>query len=512
MRTFLPNTLRNTTNILSFLRISLLFAVSFLFSVQITWAVDASYYSSLNGKKDSELRSALTQLLYNNHTLFSKYDWDFPMDISNGLLLDIYTTDCSFPSFSNSNAPSTTNTCCCDGVNREHVLCQSTFGQTSSKDKIPQYSDRHHLYPTDAHTNSFRNNFAYGECRTSSNASHGTCSNSSVRKPSEGTSSCANHALGWLGTVTTYSNLYTSDQKVYEVADEYKGDIARAILYMVVRYAEKTYCRLPDGAQYCTASGGGSVDASLTTENNYPVTAWINSSTSDKVGQLFSTSLSTNYGLSAYGKAILLKWHRQDPVSQKEIDRNAGVEAVQGNRNPFVDYPCLVEYLWGNKTGTNFNTSNVSGSFQSAYFVVGASDGCTCTNDPVISQPSGTIDVGVTNTVLPISQTVVVRGVNLASGSLSLGVSGGNAAFFSVSPSPISKTDAENGTEITITYSPNAVGNHSTTLTISGCGVSSHTVTLTGTCEARPTVTWVTDGTNYYIPIVSPSFSGGDLS
>ncbi len=44
---------------------------------------------------------------------------------------------------------------------------------------------------------------------------------------------------------------------------------------------------------------------------------------------------------------MLLQWCRQDPVSQKEIDRNNVVEQYQGNRNPFVDFPELAEYVWG---------------------------------------------------------------------------------------------------------------------------------------------------------------------
>ena len=350
-----------TTDIM---RRTFLWIVALVLSAQMSWAVNQAYYESLDNKSDAQLRQALTVLLYSKHTKFDKYNWDFPFDYdSEGYVWDIYTRDCQM----RSNI-GTGSTCCCDGINREHVVCQSTFGQGASENKIPQYSDRHHLFLVDAHTNSFRSNYAYGECHTSANASHGSCKNGSTHIPSEGKSTCEQHSLGWLGSVTTYADLYNSNQKVYEVDDEFKGDIARAILYMVVRYAEKTYCRLPDGARYCTSTEGIStiVDASLTTENDYPVTAWINSQTENEVGQMFSTSLSPNYGLSEYGKAILLKWHRQDPVSQKEKDRNDGVEAVQGNRNPFVDYPCLAEYLWGNKTTQAFSTSSETGTFEPA--------------------------------------------------------------------------------------------------------------------------------------------------
>ena len=467
-----------------------------------SWAVDASYYSSLNGKKDSELRSALTQLLYNKHTLFSKYNWAFPMDLDDsGNVIDIYTTGCGF-----TNSSEHTYKCCCDGLNREHVVCQSTFDpDDQAQDKRPQFSDRHHLYLVDGMSNTHRNNHAFGECTS---GAHGSCKTASTVIPSEGTSTCSNHELGKLGAITRFADLYESTDQVYEPADEYKGDIARAILYMVVRYAESTYCRLPDNAAYCTSSGGGSIASShdLKTANAYPVTTWKNSSTQNDVGQMFSTSLSTNYGLSAYGKAILLAWHREDPVSQQEIRRNGLVEADQGNRNPFVDYPCLVEYLWGDYTGQNFSTSVAAGSFQTDIFVVGSSDGCSCSTDPMITRPTGTIDFGSTNTSVPLSQTITVQGIHLESDNLTLTLSGTNSSMYSLSKTSLTKAQAEAGYDITITYTPTANGTHTATLKIYGCGIaqsSAHTVTLTGTCATRHTIIWSANGSTYHTNTVA---------
>ena len=474
-------------------------------SILPLWGVDASYYSSLNNKNGDQLRAALTQLLYNHHIYYDKYDgdasgsenWDFPFDIdpNTGYVWDIYTKDCNMPANIGSG-----QSCCCSGLNREHLVCQSTFGGSGNKDKVPQYADRHALFMTDARTNQIRNDQPFGEVdKTSSKATNGngsSCTN------------CTDHALGWKGPVKTFANLYESTELVYEPGDEYKGDIARAVLYMVVRYAEKTYCRLPDGAHYynSTTGDGGAVASALTTENDYCVTAWKNAgnSTAETIGQLFSTSLSTNYGLSAYGKAILLKWHRQDPVSQKEIDRNNGVESVQGNRNPFVDYPCLVEYLWGNNAGQTFSTSTTAGSFQTGLFVVGASDGCSCSIDPMISQPFGTLDFGTTNADIPISEEVTVRGLYLNDNTqnLTLTITGQHKDHFSLSTNSIRKTDAEDGIAITITYAPTAVGTHTATLSISGCGVTAHNVTLTGTCDNRPTVTWSANGEPHHLAAV----------
>ena len=50
----------------------------------------------------------------------------------------------------------------------------------------------------------------------------------------------------------------------------------------------------------------------------------------------------------------MLAWHREDPVSQKEIDRNEAVYKHQNNRNPFIDYPELAEHIWGNKKSEAF--------------------------------------------------------------------------------------------------------------------------------------------------------------
>ena len=72
--------------------------------------------------------------------------------------------------------------------------------------------------------------------------------------------------------------------------------------------------------------------------------------------------------------ALLLKWHREDPVSQKEIDRNNGIQKTQGNRNPFIDYPYLAEYIWGEKAGEKVNLNDLISSSDER-FVPGQSNG-----------------------------------------------------------------------------------------------------------------------------------------
>ena len=88
---------------------------------------------------------------------------------------------------------------------------------------------------------------------------------------------------------------------VFEPNDEYKGDFARTYFYMVTCYEEK----LP------------------------------------------------NWYIS-YAE-MLMKWAKNDPVSEKETNRNNAVFGIQNNRNPFIDYPGLEEYIWGSLTDVAFS-------------------------------------------------------------------------------------------------------------------------------------------------------------
>ena len=55
---------------------------------------------------------------------------------------------------------------------------------------------------------------------------------------------------------------------------------------------------------------------------------------------------------------MLLRWAQQDPVSEKEINRNEAIYGIQKNRNPFVDYPGLEQYIWGTYTDVAFSYDN----------------------------------------------------------------------------------------------------------------------------------------------------------
>jgi hypothetical protein len=102
---------------------------------------------------------------------------------------------------------------------------------------------------------------------------------------------------------------------VWEPDNEYKGDLARTYFYFTTRYMNTS-----------VADGG------------------------DVFGNTFGT-------LNSWCVDLFLKWSRQDPVSQKEITRNNAIEAFQHNRNPYIDYPDLAEYIWGTKKGTPWSVS-----------------------------------------------------------------------------------------------------------------------------------------------------------
>ena len=91
-------------------------------------------------------------------------------------------------------------------------------------------------------------------------------------------------------------------------------------------------------------------------------------------GYIMFNDADVNYGMTYYAVDLLMKWHRLDPVSMKEINRNNAMESVQNNRNPFIDYPILAEYLWGNKIGHHFSFNDAMASFDPD-FVPGVSDG-----------------------------------------------------------------------------------------------------------------------------------------
>lgn len=214
----------------------------------------------------------------------------------------------------------------CDCYNREHSIPKSWFGKTTSGPGC----DIFHLVPTDRKVNNMRNNYAFGEVSSASYTS------------GNGSKLGSSKTISIDGKTVAGDNISaTCSGRVFEPIDEYKGDFARGYFGTMIRWA--------GDYQAFTSGNGGSIFS-----GNYTATG--------------------NFGLTKYGVALLLKWHREDPVSEKEIDRNNGIQSTQGNRNPFIDYPYLVEYIWGEKSGEKVNLSNLISSSDSR-FIAGESNG-----------------------------------------------------------------------------------------------------------------------------------------
>lgn len=268
----------------------------------------------------------------------------------------------------------------------------------------PMRSDAFHVYPTDGKVNGQRSNYPYGEC------SGGTT------LPSHN----GYEALGRLGKCTFPG--YTGT--VFEPADKYKGDFARSYFYMVAAYNDR-------------------------------ITGWS--------GDAFG---SASYpGLNDWVVDLFLKWHRQDPVSRKEQDRNEAIYAIQHNRNPFIDHPELVEYVWG-----SHKTERWAGTVSDPEILTPA-DGSTVS--------LGNASVGHTRTV-----TVNVRGTALTE-AVSASVSGSG---FTVTPATLSASDVNSvaGADLTVGYTPEVPGAATAVLTLTSGDVTSAVTVTANALEGLP--------------------------
>ena len=211
---------------------------------------------------------------------------------------------------------------------------------------------------------------------------------------------------------------------LFEPADEYKGDFARMYLYFVTCYQDYSW---------------KSSALSMFAQNSYPT-------------------------LNAYGKSLLLKWHRQDPVSQKEIDRNNAVYSFQGNRNPFIDYPNMVEYIWGDSTNYEFSFSGQS------------------TSAPSISISNDKIEFGYIGTETSKDKEIYIKGKNLTT-DITAKLLNNDSGDFSLGMSNLPAHELNTtGINLAITFSPRSIGTRNVTLRLSSDELSAPVdITISGT-------------------------------
>ena len=268
----------------------------FMIVTAMTWAQgpynSGEYYKAADGKKGAELKTALCGIIYNRTE--ESYDdlWnDFKKTDkrSDGKVWDMYSGISNFVFDTDKD----TGTAGSEGkyYNREHSFPRSWFGGAVT----PMNTDLFHLYPTDKVVNGKRANWPFGE---TDGANYG----SDKGYISEGGFS----KLG-ANTYADYSGM------VFEPNDLYKGDLARTYFYMVTCYEEKLSDWYKIGEKGATATIDGST---------YP-------------------------GFQVWQLNMLMNWAANDQVSEKEYNRNIAVCGIQKNRNPFIDYQGLEQYIWG---------------------------------------------------------------------------------------------------------------------------------------------------------------------
>jgi endonuclease I len=261
------------------------------------------YYDSIIGLEGEELKDALNDII-TGHTEYPYTDddtdvWDIikvaDEDPNNPDKVIMFYSGFSWfkecqdtvspPDFCEMEIEGTMDTV---EWNREHVWSKSRGDfeikeGTTSVLAMGPHTDLHHLVAAERTMNSIKNNRMFEDCHDGDDDN-----------------------IVDVG----YGN-YTCNEWDFEPRDEVKGDVARMLFYMAVRY---------EGEE------GDMVDLEL-----------INNPDSDKLSKL-----------PLYGDLDdLLRWHEEDPVSEREILRNQVIYTYQNNRNPFIDMPELVALIWG---------------------------------------------------------------------------------------------------------------------------------------------------------------------
>ena len=205
------------------------------------------------------------------------------------------------------------------GINREHVWPKAEGFETEAAGGAR--GDPMHLMAGNGYANNIHSNYFYGYVDTSSTYTD-----------------CGSKYSYTSGNLLGKSKTVGGSKNVFEPQDSDKGDIARAIFYMVARY------------NYLSGSDSDGIDSdnpNLSLTQN--LSDWSQSS-------FDSTTTTKGYmGIMT----DLLAWHHADPVDQYEIHRNNLLYTnFTNNRNPFIDFPEWVDFIWGTASynGTEYQS------------------------------------------------------------------------------------------------------------------------------------------------------------
>lgn len=289
------------------------------------------YYSRIEGKHDAELKAALKAVI-RNHTVIpygsgKGRTWEvfyYADRNEQGYCMDMYCDD-----WKPLNNPGDV----ASGCNIEHSFAKSWWGGTEND----AFRDCYHLNPSNKTANSSRSNYPLG------------VPTMNLKDPA---------ATGSLRVGKIHHDSLNVDFFVFEPKDEYKGDFARAYFYMATCYGHDINGN-PDAV--CSKYQGWRLD-------------------NKDVGSRFAMQNDNYLEFQPWEVEVLLQWHRQDPVSEKELKRMDAVSNFQHNRNPFIEYPCLVEYIWGNRKGETVTLAKLKYAYDEDYLDLPQDQkaGCPC--------------------------------------------------------------------------------------------------------------------------------------
>lgn len=287
-------------------RRSLLTVLTFLLVSATVWAQGPNgskdYYEAADGKKGQALKTALYGIIHSHRKIGydGLYEAYRKTDTRpDGYVRDWYSNATTYTHVTDKAGSYSKEGDC---YNREHSVPQSWFKGCADVSIIE--CDIVHVLPTDGYINNRRGNLPLANVGSISGQSkNGYCK----------WGQCS--VSGFNG-------------QVFEPNDEIKGDMARIYFYMVTCY-----------------------------EN--VVAKWSENAIASEVFDGTTYPAFTTWYLN-----MLMKWSKEDPVDAVEIARNNAIyqKDVQGNRNPFVDYPGLEEYVWGSKKDQAFSYDNYDGT------------------------------------------------------------------------------------------------------------------------------------------------------
>ena len=416
----------------------------------VAYAQIPTYYNDVNlNLTGTSLRDELATKVINTHTTTLSYGWTViqqtDLDPSNSAnVLLIYGSNDADGNYITDRTRSVNSNGGTNGTdwNREHTYPKS-LGNPNLGTSGPG-ADVHHLRASDVTLNNQRGSLKFAS----------------------GSGVAGSSGSGWYP------------------GDEWKGDVARMMMYMYIRYGSRCY---PSGVAIGTTN---SVDSNMID--------------------------------------LLLEWNAADPVSQYETNRNTILEGAQGNRNPFIDNPAFATTIWG---GTQAEDKFSGASAEKEINLQG--NGVTITDGSVVTTTTNNTDFGSVDSA---SGTIIKTFTIQNTGGETLTLSGnpsistGNAADFSITTNPATLTLAAGAsTTFQVTFDPSADGVRTTlitvlsddadeatyTFTISGTGTSSGGGSGGGSsCGTELFISEYIEGSsnNKYLELYNPTSSSIDLS